>query len=229
MKNIIYYFLCGLILPSCVLADSSAIDKIYHPYVQALEREIEYRMISADDETAYRLGLGKSFSDRLFVELYLTGSNKKNQSDLDIDSYELETKWQLTEQGEYYADWGVVVELEKQKNIAAWELSTGLLVEKEWGKWVGTANFWAIYEWGDRLNDELESVLALQSRYRYSRYFEPAIEFYSGEQTRGIGPVALGELRFGKGKKLKWEAGAIIGLDAKTPDTTWRFLTEFEF
>jgi hypothetical protein len=229
MKGKNYYFLYGFIFPSCVLADSSAIDKIYHPYVQALEREIEYRMISANDEMAYRLGLGKSFSDRLFVELYLTGSDKKKQGAPDIDSYELETKWQLTEQGEYSADWGVVVELEKQKNIAAWELSTGLLVEKEWRKWSGTANFWAIYEWGDRPNDELESILALQARYRYSRFFEPAIEFYSGEQTRGIGPVALGEFRVGNGRKLKWEMGAIIGLDAKTPDTTWRLLTEFEF
>ncbi len=229
MKKKNYFLVCLLACSSSVWADSSAIDKVYHPYVQPLEQEIEYRMISADDEMAYRLGLGKSFSDRLFMELYLTGSDKKKQGDPDIDSYELEAKWQLTEQGEYSADWGVIVELEKQKSVAAWELSTGLLVEKEWRKWSGTANFWAIYEWGDRPDDEFESVLALQARYRYSRFFEPAIEFYSGEQTRGIGPVALGELRFGKGRKLKWEMGAIIGLDAKTPDTTWRFLTEFEF
>ncbi|MBL1320889.1 MAG: hypothetical protein COA63_007485 [Methylophaga sp.] len=226
--NRVKCFLLLCIFPGIVLADSSAVDKIYHPYVQPLEHEIEYRTISASDEMTYRLGLGKSFSDRLFVELYLTGSNSK-RDDIDVDGYEVEAKWQLTEQGEYFADWGIIVELEKQRNIAAWEISTGLLVEKEWGKWIGTANLWGIYEWGDRPNDEFESILALQARYRYSRFFEPAIELYSGEQTRGIGPVALGELRFGKGRKLKWEVGAIIGLDAKTPDTTWRFLTEFEF
>lgn len=30
-------------------------------------------------------------------------------------------------------------------------------------------------------------------------------------------------------RKLHWEAGVIIGLDNKTPDNTWRLLTEFEF
>ncbi len=228
MNRVRWCFLLLCIFPGIVLADSSAIDKVYHPYVQPLEREIEYRVISADDEIAYRFGIGKSFSDRLFLELYLTGSNKE-RDDVDIDSYEIEAKWQLTEQGEYFADWGIIVELEKQRNAAAWEISTGLLVEKEWGRWIGAANLWAIYECGDRPDDELESALALQARYRYSRFFEPALEFYSGEQTRGLGPVALGDIRFGKGRKLKWEIGAIIGLDSKTPDTTWRFLTEFEF
>jgi hypothetical protein len=216
------------VFSSIVLADSSAVDKVYHPYVQPLEREIEWRMISADDEIVHRLGIGKSFSDRLFVEMYLIGVDEKHGG-FNIEAYELEAKWQLTEQGEYSADWGVIVELEKVKSIDAWEFAAGLLMEKEWGKWIGTANFWGIYEWGDAQDDELESVLALQARYRYSRYIEPAIEFYSGEQTRGIGPVIMGDLRFGRGKKAHWEVGTIIGLDSKTPDTTWRFLTEFEF
>lgn len=226
--NGIKYLLACCILPSIVLADGSAIDKIYHPYVQPLEREIEWRVISADDEIVHRLGIGKSFSDRLFIEMYLIGVDQKHRG-FDIEAYELEVKWQLTEQGEYAADWGVIVELEKVKSLDAWELAAGLLVEKEWGRWIGTANFWGIYEWGEQQDDELESVLSLQARYRYSRFLEPAIEFYSGEKTRGLGPVLMGDVRFGRGKKLHWEVGSIIGLDSKTPDTTWRFLTEFEF
>ncbi|MFW5451787.1 MAG: hypothetical protein ACKE9I_09320 [Methylophagaceae bacterium] len=215
-------------LPCLAIADSSAIDKVYHPYVQPLERELEWRMISADNEQVYRLGLGKSFSDRLFIEAYLIAEDKKHD-DFTIMAYELEAKWQLTEQGEYSADWGIIAELEKKKNDNAWEVAAGIIVEKEWGKWIGTANFWGIYEWGEDQDDELESVLALQARYRYSRFFEPAIEFYSGEKTRGLGPVLLGDINLGTGKKLHWELGAIIGLDSKTPDNTWRLLTEFEF
>ena len=226
--NRIRCFLACCILPNIVLADGSAVDKVYHPYVQPLEREIEWRVISADDEIVHRLGIGKSFSDRLFIEMYLIGVDQKHRG-FDIEAYELEVKWQLTEQGEYAADWGVIVELEKVKSLDAWELAAGLLVEKEWGRWIGTANFWGIYEWGEQQDDELESVLSLQARYRYSRFLEPAIEFYSGEKTRGLGPVLMGDVRFGRGKKLHWEVGSIIGLDSKTPDTTWRFLTEFEF
>jgi len=43
-------------LTSTVSADSLKIDKIYHPYVQVLEREFEWRMISADGEQKHALG-----------------------------------------------------------------------------------------------------------------------------------------------------------------------------
>lgn len=217
--------LFGIGLATVVHADGLAIDKVYHPYVQALEREFEWRMISADGEQKHRLGIGQSISDRLFVEGYLIVSNNESS----IDAYEAEAKWQLTEQGEYAVDWGVIVELEKDRYDNNWELASGLLMEKEWGAWTGTANLWAIYEWGDTIQSDLESSLALQARYRYSRYFEPALEFYSGQNTRGIGPAIMGDLKFSAGKKLHWEVGNIIGIDSTTPDNTWRFLTEFEF
>lgn len=211
-----------------LLADGLAIDKVYHPYVQPLEREIEWRMISGDGEQKHRLGIGKSLSDRLFVEGYVIVEDNLDDN-ATLAAYELEAKWQLTEQGEYAIDWGVIAELEKERHEDNWEFATGLLMEKEWGRWVGAANLWAIYEWGDTKKDELETALALQARYRYSRHFEPALEFYSGQNTRGLGPVIMGDIRFSAGKKLHWEAGSIIGLDSKTPDQTWRLLTEFEF
>ncbi|NOQ76675.1 MAG: hypothetical protein GQ475_02560 [Methylococcaceae bacterium] len=217
--------LCTIGIASPVQADSLAIDKVYHPYVQPLEREIEWRMISADGKKKHRFGIGKSLSDRLFVEAYMISSNNNNG----LDALEIEAKWQLTEQGEYSADWGVVVELEKDRHENNWEFATGLISEKEWGRWVGTANLWAIYEWGETVENELESSLSLQARYRYSRYFEPAIEFYSGANTRGLGPVVMGDVKLKGQKKLHWEVGAIIGLDSKTPNNTWRLLTEFEF
>ncbi|MDF1588443.1 MAG: hypothetical protein P1P93_04710 [Gammaproteobacteria bacterium] len=214
-----------LSLHSLCFADSTAIDKVYHPYVQPLEREIELRMISADDEQQYRLGLGSSLSDRLFVEGYLIASNNESS----LDAFELEAKYQLTEQGEYAADWGVLVELEKDRHGDNWELATALLMEKEWGRWVNATNLKLIYEWGDDIKAELESALAVQMRYRYSRLFEPALELYSGQNTRALGPVIMGDVRFDAGKKLHWESGVIFGLDSKTPNSTWRFLTEFEF
>ncbi len=227
MNKIKYAFLATLLLPSMTFADGSTIDKVYHPYVQALEHEIEWRMITADGDQKHRLGLGKSLSDRLFIEGYLIAKDENNN--FKLDAFELEAKWQLTEQGEYAADWGIIVELEKERDDDQWEFATGLLAEKEWGRWIGTANIWAIYEWGDHIKNELESALALQARYRYSRFFEPAVEFYAGEDTLGLGPSLLGDIRIGTGKKLHWETAVIFGLDSEKTDTTWRFLTEFEF
>jgi len=208
-----------------VMADSNTIDRVYHPYVQALEREIEFRMVDSGDEQQYKLSYGQSLSDRLFVEAYLISNDDLTT----IEAYELEARWQLTEQGEYSADWGLLLELEKDRHDNNWETAATVLMEREFGRWVNTTNLSLIYEWGDTIEDEVETALAMQMRYRYDRHFEPAIEFYSSQNTRGIGPVIMGDIRFDAGKRLHWETGVIFGLDTDTPDTNWRLLTEFEF
>jgi hypothetical protein len=216
-----------LLLPAMVMADDLAIDKVYHPYVQPLEQEVEWRMVAADGDHLQRLGIGQSLNDRVFIEGYLLAAEEGDT--FRLEGYELETRVQLTEQGEYAVDWGVLVELEKAHQEDEWELATALLMEKQWGRWVGAANLWLEYEWGDEIQDEFESAVALQTRYRLSPEFEPAIEFYGGENTRALGPVAMGDLRFGAGKKLHWETGVLFGLSKKTPDATLRLLAEYEF
>lgn len=223
--------------PACApaRADGVVIDKIYHPYVQPLEREIESRATiqnrqpgRPDSLQIYKLAYGMSLGEKWFAELYLTGQNSDAGS-FELEAYEFEALRQLTEQGEFWADWGVVFELEKERGLDAWKISTGLLAEKEWGRWSGTANLFLLHEWGSDIVDETETRLGLQARYRHSPAFEPAIEFYNGEDTRGIGPAVLGQVRLGGRRRIGWEAGAIFGLDSKSPDTTVRFLLDFEF
>lgn len=217
------------------LADGIVIDKVYHPYVQPLEQELEWRMIYQDEQPSaednlwvYQLAYGRSLNDRWFVEAYLVGE-KSDEESFGIEAYELEAKWQLTEQGEFWADFGLLFELEKEVNEDVWEFGTALLLEKEWGKWSAAANFWVLNEWGSDINDELETSLNLQARYRYSQAFEPAIEFYSGQDARGLGPAFMGQVKMGNRQRLRWEAGVIFGLDSTSPNRTLRFLLEFEF
>ena len=218
-----------------LLADGVVIDKIYHPYVQPLEQEFEWRASMqdrqpgvADHLRVHHLGYARSLGDRWFGEVYLIGQGS-DDAGLDVEAYELEARRQLTEQGEYWADWGLMFEIEKAAGHDAWEFSTGLLAEKEWGRWSGTANFRLRQEWGSDISDELETRIGLQARYRHSPSFEPAFEFYGGEHTYGIGPVALGAVKLSSGQQLGWEVGAIFGLDHSSPDLTLRFLLEFEF
>ncbi len=226
MKNI-RTALLPLLFPALVMADDLAVDKVYHPYVQPLEQEVEWRMVAADGDHLQRLGLGQSLNDRVFVEGYLLAAEEGDT--FRLEGYELETRFQLTEQGEFAVDWGMIVELEKAHQEDGWELATAVLMEKQWGRWIGAANLWLEYEWGDEVKDEFETAMALQTRYRLSPAFEPAIEFYGGENTRALGPVAMGDVRFGAGKKLHWESGVLFGLSKKTPDAILRILAEYEF
>ena len=119
-------------------ADGISIDKVYHPYVQLMEQEVEYRTLYQDEpghdqhgQQRHKLGIGHAFSDQLFGEIYLTAEDKHGQS-MTLESYELELKWQLTEQGEYENDWGLLFELEKEHNESAQEASVKLITLNEW-------------------------------------------------------------------------------------------------
>lgn len=97
------------------------------------------------------------------------------------------------------------------------------------GRWVGALNAFLEFEQRDELNNEMETSLAMQLRYRYSRLFEPALEFYQNQDTLAIGPAIMGNVRLGIAKKIHWEFGIILGLDNETPDQTVRALIEYEF
>lgn len=221
---------------TAALADGSAIDKVYHPYVEQLEWELEWRATHArsDPDTGkdrlqtHRLGLGRAVSEYLFVEAYLIGERSATES-FDLEAYEAELLWQLTEQGEYALDWGLLFELEKEHREDSWEAASVLLLEREFGRFSGTANFGVIYEWGEGIRDEWESSFALQLRHRSSPRLEPAVELYAGEDSLGAGPTFLGRERLGSMRALKWEAGVIFGLDGATPDYTLRAVLEYEF
>jgi hypothetical protein len=222
-------------LSAALYADGSTIDKVYNPYVQLLEKEIEYRALYQQDSDAAAdgrlrniLGYGQSLSDKLFAEVYLIAVDQPGDS-LSLEAYEAELKWQLTEQGEFNNDWGILFELERETGANTWEASTTLIALREWSRWVATANLALIYEWGTDIDNEWETALSAQLRYRNTERLEPAIEFYQGQDTQGIGPVLTGLWRGGGGRKLYWEFGAILGTNRDTADVNWKLTLEYEF
>ncbi len=216
-----------------VIADGLVVDKIYDPYVQPLEKEIEWRGIYAADDSEpdqqkHFFAFGKSVSERWWIEGYAIGE-KESGGSFSIDAYEIEAKWQLTEQGEYAADWGILFEIERETSENVWEASVGVLVAKEFGRWTGSANLLGVYEWGGGIDNEFETVLRAQAKYRHAAAFEPALELFLAEDTKAFGPAIMGIRRFSAGRKLKWELGVAFGLDSDSADETVRTVLEYEF
>lgn len=229
-----FNFLTRLFFVVFPLAASAEIDKVYHPYVEAYKSEIEYRALYKNDTNAvrdgiqfHRLSFGRSLSERLSIEAYAIGKNLPVKS-FSVDAYEIEVKLQLTEQGEYWSDWGLLFEIERDTGINKWETGLGILWEKEWGNIITTANFFIDYELGSGVNDEFETAFHSQIKYRWIRYFEPAIELYMDEETRGLGPVFIGNKKIGV-NNLNWELGFIFGFSDKTANQNFRFLLDYEF
>lgn len=225
---------CAMSSPSW--ADGNAVGKIYHPYVHLLEKELEYRFLFEDDNEdsvvdhrkQHFFGLGYALSDRVAIEAYLIAVDAPRDS-FELEAYELEAKWQLTEQGEYFVDWGMVVELEREQDNGLWETSATLVALYEWSHWLATGNFSLLYEWGSGIDNEWESALAAQLRYRLREAFEPALEIFSAQDTLAAGPVMTGLLRIGNRSKLRWAAGPIFGIESRSVDTTWKLELELEF
>lgn len=225
------FILCTL-YNSIALADGIVVDKVYHPYVLPNEREVEWRLLSQkrenDHSLGQRLAYGHSLTDNLMVELYVV-VDRDDKDIFELQSYEAELRWMLTEQGEYWADWGVLFEFERNQVVESWEVTSGLIVEKEFGRTSLTMNMLLIYEWGNTIVNEIESEFRLQYRYRWMPQIQPAIELYSGENYIGIGPAFMGIQRFDGQKQLKWEAGFITKLSGDNKDHILRVSIEYEF
>ncbi|MBD1584333.1 hypothetical protein [Pseudoalteromonas sp. S16_S37] len=213
-------------------ADGMVVDKVYHPYVLPFEREVEWRWLSRQTDEgnvlAQRAGLGWAIAETVTVEGYMIG--ERDQLDnFDLAAYELEARWQMVEQGRYWADWGMLFELEKQHKTSAYEATVGVLFEKEIGKVSLTMNAFAVREWGSEIKNEWESEFRAQLRYRFAPAFQPAIEIYSGEDFVGIGPAVIGLYRFEGQRQLKWEAGFVSEISHSGKDHSFRLALEFEF
>ncbi|WP_339676921.1 hypothetical protein [uncultured Zhongshania sp.] len=221
-------------LASFSRADGLPVDKIYAPYVNSLEKEFEYRLSQAegglqapDGFIIQRFGFGAAISDSIALEAYLIA---QGQDDADrLSAYEFEARWQITEQGEFTLDWGAIVEYEHSRDGNVEELAGKIIVLKEWGGFVGTANASIIYESSETTGDEFETALSLQARFRYRPMLEPALEFYAAEDYRGIGPVLVGAARLSGANSLRWEVGTVFGLDEDSADYSFRLMLEYEF
>jgi hypothetical protein len=208
-------------------------NRVYHPYVEQHERELEYgftlRDLGNDQVLLNRAGIGYAWNDKVFTEVYLLTESITHEGE-QIHGYEAEVKWQITEQGEYWADWGLLLEAGTSKDISSHEFAAGILWEKELAsRWVAAANVIAEYEYGSDIEDEFETALRTQLRYRYSVAFEPAFEFYLDDQDWAAGPALMGAVKLSGPKQMRWELGLLFGLDADTPETSLRGGIEFEF
>ena len=99
----------------------------------------------------------------------------------------------------------------------------------DWKKWTGTANITLAYETGPTIDDELETELATQLRYRHKASFEPGVEYFKSQSTNAFGPSFSGRLKFGGGKNLFWSTAALFSFDTSKPDNIFRFSIEYEF
>jgi high-affinity iron transporter len=218
---------------------------VYSPVVEEGEVAIEFRGhrdIDSRDEIdgGEQFKLDLEYTPTAWWRTELLGEWEKEPGEsLEATEVAWENVFQLTPQGKYWMDFGVLAEyahsLEDDGEDA---LELGLLGEKQFASTVLTANLKFEREFDGGAETEME--YAARYRWRVSRAFEPGVEFYGGLGDWGdngsfsshehqAGPSVMGKLGAGTHSAFKYEAAVLIGLNDESPDTTVRFLLEYEF
>jgi high-affinity iron transporter len=225
-------------------AESRADHVVYSPLVEDGEQAVEFRghydfdgQESLNGGEAYKLEYEWAPYSRWRTEVLVKFERDPGAS-LDATEIASENVFQLTEQGQYWADFGLLAEfVYSLEDHGANALEIGLLGQKDFGRNEARVNL--VFEQPLASGAELEMEYRWQYRYRLSERFEPGIEMYGGagewgefgsfdDHEQQLGPAAFGKVRTADGA-FKYEVGLLFGLTDVTPDATVRFLLEYEF
>lgn len=223
---------------------AQAAHTVYSPIVEEGERAIEFRGHRDFDSSPARDGAGQAKLEfewapitRWRTELLLE-MEREPGADRELTEIAWENVFQLTEQGERWADLGLLAEyahsLEDDGND---KLELGFLAQKARGRHLTTANL--IVERELSGTGVTEAECAFQYRYRLAETLEPGVEWYGalGEtgqwgalssQRQQFGPAVFGTVR-GAGSKFRYEAAVLFGMTGESPATTLRLQLEYEF
>jgi hypothetical protein len=230
---------------SAHLPRAEAAHVVYSPLVEQGEVAVELRghydfdnNDALDGGQQYKAEIEWAPYSRWRTELLAEFEQEPGSSDLKTTEVAWENVFQLTEQGQYWADFGLLAEyahsLEHGGDDA---LELALLAQKDVGRHEARVNL--VFERAFAGGAETEMEYAWQYRYRLGERFEPGIEMYGGlgdwghmgsfnDHEQQIGPAAFGKLRTATGA-WKYEAALLFALNDATPDTTLRLMLEYEF
>lgn len=241
-----------LVLGAALLAAAPAlaVDKIYTPYVEKGEWEIEYfgRRTVDDDGTQNNAQEHEFSLEYSPTDWWKTEANaifqKPADDELQFDALEWENIFQFTRPGEYWIDTGAELAYEwTPQGGDADAIEMRLLFAKHLGPTFHILNLVGEQAIGSGATDSFEAGIAWSSRYMLSPYFQPGFEFHNefgevndissfGKQEHYVGPVAYGTIPFemegDKVEGLGYRAGYMFGFGPSASDGQVVLQLEYE-
>ncbi len=219
--------------------------KVYSPLIIKGENELELRAYNAwgtnpasGAKQALKLAFGHSFTDWWASELYATAEQEPGES-LKLEELEWENRFQLTPQGKYWVDVGLLNENEIPRfNRDPYEIKFGPTFSKDFYHFTALLNLLATHQYGTNAASGVGLEYRARLEYRWRRTFSPIIEAYGqpagrignyGRPRNAIGPGVTGQFPLSAGKSLRYGAVALFGTNGKAADTTLVLRLEYEF
>lgn len=225
-------------------AHAGVANKVYRPTVDQHETEIELRggysrLPDNSDEQAHVLDLGYGVTSWWFTEAVYETEREVDPVGAveEAEGVEWENVFRLTEPGQYFADFGWFLETAMPLGEAdsGFAVETGPIVETQIGRFLNTLDLLREETFGFADN-EVEYSYRFQTQYLSGSAVEFGAQAFGqrvdapGEKAEHIaGPAVFGQFQVGKGKKLKWDAAYLAGLNEYSEDSRIRWELEFEF
>lgn len=219
------------------LADNDFI--VYSPYVVRGQGEIETKGFESQDgrsdlngANGYDVSVAYSVADWWRPELYVAQFNREPGGTTQLSGYEFENTFQLTSQGEYWADLGFIASYAHAKlpDIVS-TVELGPLLEKRLGRTDQRLNL----IWEKQVGGGAGGQYQFRSAYSFSYWivdqFAPGFEVYyrPNDNANQIGPVVYGEFHYGGKSEFEYSVGVVYGLNALAPSRTFVARLEYEF
>jgi len=219
--------------------------QVYSPNVVKGEKEIEARAYNSWGTTpdtgarkSVKAAAGVSPTDYWFTEIYVNAEQEPGES-LKAEEAEWENRFQLTPQGKYWADFGLLSEVEIPRySHDPYEVRVGPVIARDFGRLSVLINLLAGHQYGSNAQSGVELSYRSRLTYRYNRLASPVIEAYGqpvgrigqwGRPRHQAGGGITGRLRVGAGRNLDYSAVLLFGGTQAAADTTAVARLEYEF
>lgn len=219
--------------------------QVYSPNVTRGEKEVELRGFTSQGtgpntgtEKAVRASVGYSPTDFWATELYANAEQEPGET-LKLEEYEWENRFQLTPQGKYPVDLGLLSEIEIPRfSHDPYEVKLGPSLARDFGRVTAQLNLFAARQYGTNAQPGVELSYRSRLLYRYERALSPEIEAYGqpvgrfgdwGSPRNQIGPGLTGQVIANDGGKWRYSAVLLFGATTAAADTTLVGRLEYEF
>jgi hypothetical protein len=235
MKKIALLSFLAIFIPSYAHAHFD----VHSPRVEKGIAEVESKnTFGFDDEDTRQHVIELKYGLTDWWALALEGEwEEENSSGYAYTATAIDNYFQFFEPGEYWLDTGAILEYEfSHESQHPNKVEGTLLLEKQAGRFVNTANIIVEKEVGRYHEASTEFGLSWKTGYLYQPEVNPGIEYYAefGEikhtgdfdsQDHRFGPVIFGSFYPG----LKYDLGWLFGLSDSSVDNTLKFNIEYEF
>lgn len=219
--------------------------QVYSPNIVLGEQELEARSFSSwgtgpqtGSERGLKLAYGRAFTPWWATEVYATAEQEYGET-LKLEEFEWENRFQLTPQGKYWVDVGLLNENEIPRySEDPYEIKLGPTFEKDVGRFTTLLDVLAARQYGSNAAPGVELEYRARLEYRWRRTLSPLIEAYGqpvgrigayGRARNQIGPGVTGQFLAGAGHSLRYAVVALFGASRAAPNATLVLRLEYEF